>query len=183
MDDQKLMARLHKDEEQWYSLLIDRYAPYVAAVVGGIAKGALTASDLEEVAADVFFKVWRKREELRPDSVKGFIARIARTTTIDRLRAKGMEFLPYEDDVIPIPRRDQPDELAIVREQTRIVEAAVDCFGEPEREIFIRFYYFGETIQVIAKRLRLNAATAKTKLHRTRGRLREIMAERGYGCE
>ena len=108
MDDQKLMARLHKDEEQWYSLLIDRYAPYVAAVVGGIAKGALTASDLEEVAADVFFKVWRKREELRPDSVKGFIARIARTTTIDRLRAKGMEFLPYEYDVIPIPRRRRP---------------------------------------------------------------------------
>jgi len=78
---------------------------------------------------------------------------------------------------------EQPDELAILREQKQIIEQAVDAFGEPEREIFIRFYYFGETIKTISERLQMNTATTKTKLRRLRSKLKDIMQERGYCCE
>lgn len=183
MDDNTMMNLLGQDDEQWYSALIDRYTPYVTAIISGIAKGSLTAADVEEVAADVFYKIWLKRAQIRPDSVKAYIARVTRNAGIDRLRLKGMEFLPYEDDVLQIACGERPDELAIVKEQTQILQEAVTSFGEPEREIFIRFYYFGETIEAISQKLRLNSATTKTKLHRLRLKLRTILGERGYGCE
>lgn len=183
MDDNKLQELLKHNEEQWYGLLLDRYTAYVTAIVSGIAKGSLTASDIEEAAADIFFKVWCKRTDIRTRTLKAFVAQVARNTAIDRLRAKGQEIVPYEDDVMQVSYHERPDELAIMREQKQIIEEAVDAFGEPEREIFIRFYYFGETIKIISERLCLNATTTKTKLHRMRSKLREIMEERGYGCE
>ena len=180
MDDQTIINLLKQDEEQGYSMLIDHYTSYVAAIVASIGKGHLNSSDVEEVAADVFFKVWCKRQQIRTSSIKAFIAQIARNATIDRLRTKHVEFLPYDDDVIQVVNREMPDALAEIREQTQIIKDAVHSFEEPDREIFIRFYYFGEPIKVIAEKLQLKISTTKTKLHRTRIRLREIMYERGY---
>lgn len=183
MDDKKIMLLLKQDEEQWYSALIDRYTPYVAAIISGIAKGSLPTGDIEEVSADVFFKIWCKREQIRSSSLKAFLAQIARNAAIDRLRVKGVEFVPLDDDILQVSYHGQPDDLAILRDQKQIVEDAVHSFGEPEREIFIRFYYFGETLKNISDRLHLNTATTKTKLYRLRAKLRDILRERGYGCE
>lgn len=183
MEDSKMMAILEQDEELWYSMVIDRYTPYVAAIISGISKGVFTSSDIEEVAADVFFKIWLKREQIRTESMKAYIAQVTRNASIDALRKMGGRLVPYDDDILQVTYQEHPDELAIVREQKQIMEEAVDSFGEPDREIFIRFYYFGETVKTISDRLHINAATTKTKLHRLRSRLRAIMQERGYGCE
>lgn len=183
MDDNTITATLEQDEELWYSEIIDCYTSYVTAIISGIAKGALSSSDMEEVAADVFFKIWLKRKQIRSGSMKAFIAQITRNASIDRLRKMGREVLPYEDDILQVIHHERPDELAIIREQMQIMEETVRTFGEPEREIFIRFYYFGETIKIIAKKLQLNPATTKTKLYRSRSKLKVIMQKRGYGCE
>jgi RNA polymerase sigma-70 factor (ECF subfamily) len=183
LDDSTIMATLGQDEELWFSQVIDRYTAYVTAIISGISKGALSASDIEEVAADVFFKLWQKRKQIRGDSMKAFIAKLARNASIDMMRKQGEPLVPYDDDILQVSYHEQPDELAILREQKQIIEQAVDAFGEPEREIFIRFYYFGETIKTISERLQMNAATTKTKLHRLRSKLTDIMQERGYCCE
>ena len=189
------MNTIERDDEQWYIMLIDRYTPYVTVIVSGISKGALTAGDIEEVAADVFFKIWRSQRQPRRGKqslqggpiieadIKAFIAQIARNATVDKLRKLKMEFVPYDDDVLSVSYPQQLDDLAIVREQKQIVENAVNSFGEPDREIFIRFYYWGESIKAISDRLNLNMSTTKTKLHRLRSKLRDTMQERGYGCE
>ncbi len=183
MNDTTMMAMLNEDEELWYSALIDGYSRYVTAIISGISRGSLTNADIEEVAADVFFKIWLKRDQIRAKSLKAFIAQVTRSTSIDMLRKKGKEFVSYEDDILPVKFQEHLDELAIRREQEEIIKSAVECFGEPEREIFIRFYYFGETVKTIAERLQINTSTTKTKLHRSRSKLKVILQERGYDCE
>ena len=181
--DKSIMNALEENEDLWYTLVIDRYAPYVTAIVSGLAKGALTTSDVEEVAADVFYKVWTKRTQIQEVTMKAFIAQIARNTCIDRLRKAHKEIVPYDDDILHITYHEYPEEIAIAQEQKQIIQRAVESFGELDREIFIRFYYFGETIKSISKKLNLNQSTIKTKLHRSRGKLRSIVQERGYDCE
>lgn len=183
MDDEAMISLRESDEEQWYGLHIDRYTAYVTAIIGGMAKGAMTVSDIEEVAADVFFKVWRNRADIRAASVKAYIAKVARNAAIDKLRLKGAQLVPYEDDVLRVSFHERPDDLTIRKEQQGIVEQAVHSFREPDREIFIRFYFFGETVKAIASTLGLNIDTIKTKLRRARLKLRDILEERGYGCE
>lgn len=183
MDDAEMMSLRERDDEQWYGLLIDRYTGYVTAIIGGIMKGAVPATDIEEIAADVFFRVWRNRAEIRSASVKPYIAKVARNAAIDRLRLKGAQLVPYEDDVLQVSFSERPDDLTIIREQRDIVEEAVQAFQPPDREIFIRHYYFGEAVKAIADSLGLNTQTTKTKLRRARLKLRDILQERGYGCE
>lgn len=183
MDDRTMMETLAQDEAAWYMLLIERYTPYVTAVISGMAKGCLAAGDIEEIAADVFFKVWQKRQDIRPESVKAFIAKVTRNACIDRLRRMGETPIPLDDDVLRVVSTGPLEEIAIAREQKQIMEEAVDAFGEPNREIFIRFYYFGETINAISGVLQLSASATKVRLHRLRQKLKRILWERGYGCE
>ena len=49
---------------------------------------------------------------------------------------------------------------------------------EPERTLFLRYYYEGEKLKTIAAELNLNLSTAKTKLRRGRLLLREQLQEK-----
>ena len=52
---------------------------------------------------------------------------------------------------------------------------------EPDNEIMIRYYYNGEKIREISKAMDINISTVKTKLKRSRERLKEMLHERRDG--
>ena len=58
--------------------LMDRYLPYVSAVVWHILRGAMPAEDGEEIVSDVFLAAWNRPEALRAGSVKAWLGAVAR---------------------------------------------------------------------------------------------------------
>ena len=52
---------------------------------------------------------------------------------------------------------------------------AVNTLGDPDREIFLRHYYYAQTVQEISQAMHLKEATIKTKLRRGRMRLRTTL--------
>ena len=54
---------------------------------------------------------------------------------------------------------------------------AVESMGEPDREIFLRFYYLFQTMEEIALQMRMPLGTVKTKLYRGRKRLKAMLEE------
>lgn len=59
------------------------------------------------------------------------------------------------------------------RETQETLWRAVEALSEPERTLFLRYYYEGEKLKTIAADLGMNLSTAKTKLRRGRLLLRE----------
>ena len=175
--------RTPQEDEAWYRDLITRFTPYVTAIVSGVAHGHLPQADLEEAAADVFFKVWQRRDHIRPDSLKAYVAQTARNTAIDRLRRLGEVPVPFEDDILQVTYPSPLDDAAIAGEQRQIIREALLQTGEPDRTIFIRHYLLGEPLQGLSHALGINLSTIKTKLRRLRHKLSHILTERGYGCE
>lgn len=181
MNDDMIIEKLKNHDEDGFALLIDRYCSYVSAILCNLTREKLSVEDVEELCADVFLAVWKNRENLRPcESLKPYVAEIARNAAWSCLRKTGKEWIAFDDDILTV-FEDSPDKLAEEREQSRIVNEAVAGFQEPDREIFIRFYFFGERVKTISNRLQLNPATVKTKLHRCRKRLKAVIAEGGYG--
>lgn len=161
-------------------MLISRYSGYVWSVLCGAGKGRLSPEDLEELCADVFFSVWKNGGNLRHGSLKPYIAKAARNAVWSRLRKTGIEPVPYDDDILTVS--SGPGEEAEKDEMAEILNCAVEKLGEPEREIFVRYYFYGEPVKSISEDLSINQATVKTKLFRLRKRLKKVLEERGISC-
>ena len=161
--------------------LMDRYLPYVSAVVWNILRNAMPVEDGEEIVSDVFLAAWNRPEALRPGSVKAWLGAVARNRAFNLLRAD-REALPLEEDVLLL-ETDGPDKELDKKETTRVVNQALARLDRPQRELFVRHYYYGQTVREAALAMGLNLSTAKTWLRRGRETLKTILEQEGYGYE
>jgi RNA polymerase sigma factor (sigma-70 family) len=68
-------------------------------------------------------------------------------------------------------------------EQLAIISDGLERLSKQDKEIFIRFYYYGERLAAISGKMGITENACKTRLSRTRKKLREYLAERGYKNE
>lgn len=181
MEEREALKRLRHGEEQALVWLIERYGPYVNTIVFQILGSFATVSDMEEVSSDVFFTLWNNAGRIADGKTKAYLGGIARNKAKEWVRKAGRE-LPLEGDVLLISGED-PEHTLTKREQARFLKNAILSMDSPQREIFLRYYYYCQPVAAIAEALSLNPATVKTKLHRGRKKLREQLIKGGYFVE
>lgn len=179
LTEEQLVKSLHRGDLSALEELMDRYTSYVSSVISRILRGR--QADVEELTADVFLAAWENRDRLRSGKLKGYLGAIARNRAFNLLRAD-RETLPLEDDAL-ILETDGPERELGRKETTRIVNAALARLDRPQRELFVRHYYYGQTVQEAALAMGLNPSTAKTWLRRGRETLKAILEKEGYGHE
>lgn len=144
------------------------YTPYVTTIIHNIIGASMDGSDVEEVAADVFFALWQNAGKVY--SVKGFLGTTARNMAKNKARQLGSD-LPLEENILVVDELDLEGRVE-KRELNRAVKQAVLAMPYPDREVFLRFYYYCQTLEEISREMDLNLSTVKTKLRRGRVRLR-----------
>ena len=159
--------------------LMSRYTPYVAAVAARVLPGR--PQDWEELTTDVFLSAWEHRKALRPEQIRGWLGKVARNRALNRLRAS-REVLALEEDVLCLAE-DGPQRLLEEREQAELVRRALGELERPDRELFVRHYYYGQTVARAAAEMGLNPSTAKTRLRRGREKLKEHLRKAGFCVE
>jgi RNA polymerase sigma-70 factor (ECF subfamily) len=185
MEDYELLKGIKNKNVKCYEALIDKYIRYVTVVVSSVGKDTLTAEDIEEISSDVFIKIWTDghKIDLKSDTFKPYLAKVARNMTINKLRKlnKG-KVLPIDEDIILIDHGTPADNI-ITLENAEIISTSIKEMEEPDREIFIRRYFFLEKVIDIAGKLGINENTVATKLSRCRKALKKSLIERGVLCE
>lgn len=181
MDERNALRALKKRDESALVWFVTRYTAYVNTILSGIAGNILTVRDLEEMTSDVFMVLWRNADRIEPGKVKAYLSGTARNIAKERLRKSGCEY-PLDEDVLTADDTDLQRDLEI-REQARIVKQAMENMGEPDREIFLRHYYYFQPLSQIAAAMNMNLSTVKTRLRRGRGRLKEILRKGGFDNE
>lgn len=177
MDESKILKRLKTGDEAALGWFIERYTGYVSSIVYSLIGQALGQADIEEVTADVFLALWESREKVRPGKVRPWLSAVARHTALNQLRQRHID-LPFEEDILVI-NSPGPETAYSKKELARIVRRAVDSLPYPEREIFLRHFYYGQKVKEIARQLGLNESTVKTKLRRGREVLGRSLQEGG----
>lgn len=175
VDENTAMERLRSGDERALGWFIDKYTGYVTTIIRNMLLPRLPESDVDEAVADVFIALWKNAARIRPGGVRAYLAGIARNKARDILRSCRAE-LPLEDDVLSIPAPG-PDEALTERELAERTRRAVDAMGEPDREIFLRHYYYCQGVAEIALALDMNTNTVKTRLRRGRERLRDELTK------
>ena len=171
MTDAKALTQLQSGDQQALEWFIERYGNYVGTVVNSVLQGCMSHEDVEEVTSDVFVTFWKSAGKLFPLNLKGYLSRVARSLALRKLREKTQE-LPLEEDILFL-EEDALIEKCDQEERDRRVREAVLSMTQPDREIFLRHYYYCQSVSVIAEKMKLNPSTIKTRLKCGREKLRQ----------
>lgn len=177
MTDERILEKIRKRDPDGLGRLMDRYLPYVSAVVWNILHTSMTVQDAEEVVSDVFLVAWERAGSIMPGKVKAWLGAVARNKAKNKLRDLGKE-LPLEEDLLS--DLEAPDVLSGLEQadERRLVRHALDTLPPKDREIFLRHYYYIQTVETIGREMRMPAATVKTRLRRGRMKLKEYLTRR-----
>jgi RNA polymerase sigma-70 factor (ECF subfamily) len=179
MDDQELIRGIKVNNSFCLNLLIEKYISYITSVIAHVGKNYLTRQDIEEISADAFTSLWEYKDEfvLEGKSVKSYLAAIARNRVKNVLCMRKIKLLPLEEDLIDSEL--YVEEIVANRQMYEQINDIVNEMQEPDKEIFIRRYFYYEKTSQIAKELSINKKTIETRILRGREKLRKIILERG----
>ncbi len=176
-----LLQRLRSDETAALEEIIAAYAPYVFSVLSRRLGFFRTPEDMEELASDVFFSLWRHRKRMRSDHLRGWLSRVAENAAKDFLRRQRLKTVSAED-CLSLAESDA-EALADTTLRRELLRRALDGLDPESREIFQRYYYQDCTVDQISQTLCMNPSTVKSRLRRGRQKLRQVLTEGGISVE
>ena len=143
-------------------------------------------ADAEECVSDTYLDAWNHIPPHEPRTyLFAFLARITRSASIDRCRRAMRQKRAAHVEELSLELESciaAPDDFAC-RADDREIAAALNGFLEtlaPEtRQMFLRRYWYADSIRDIARRFGCTEGRVKTVLFRTRAALRGYLCERG----
>lgn len=183
MNEAKLVRDLKRRQRGALDRAIDRYGSYVGAVARSVLGSRATREDLEEIVSDAFLALWRVSERLDETrgGLKGYLSAIARNLAVDRLRRTRPEQPLPEGDLLAADEEQGPEQTVLRREQAQALRMVLEELPADDRDIFVRFYYYRQTVREIAETLRMNESTVKARLARGRLKLRDKLTKEADG--
>ena len=143
-----------------------------------VLAGRGTREDVEELTADVFLALWAHAGELEPEQgLRPWLGAVARNKAADWLRTHRAA-VPLPENAAA-PGGVDPQDEAERREWAARLWDAVEGLDEPDRTLFLRYYYYGDRLKDAARELGLSQAAAKQRLFRGRKALRDILTKGG----
>ncbi len=114
--------------------------------------------------------------------MKLYLARLTKNQALNMLRSrntekrgKGQYTQAVEELEEVLAAHDTPEEQLIQRANIQAVQSFLDGLPELECAIFVRRYWFADSIADIAERYDISQVNTKVKLHRTVKKLRAYL--------
>lgn len=182
MDDRHILGLLLSRAEQAIDAMASRYGKRLY----GIAMNILgSARDAEECVNDTYLALWNAIPPEEPDPLCAYAYRVGRNTALKRLRSNTAQLRNSAYDISLeelgdcIPDNGLWEQLE-ARELGRLLDRFLDAQARESRVIFLRRYWFGDSVRDIARSLGLKEGTVSARLSRTRAALRDYLNKEGY---
>jgi RNA polymerase sigma-70 factor (ECF subfamily) len=154
-----------------------------------LARGILrNDSEAEDVVQETYVRAFTHLGQFRGDSsLSTWLSRIAVNEALGRRRRQrpGVELSSLPQGVLeaqiiqfPLAASEDPEKSMAQREIQHVVEHAIDELPEPFRLVFITRVIEGMNVEETAEILGLKPETVKTRLHRARNMLRDIVEKK-----
>lgn len=155
-----LVSLLKEKSSEGFSILYDKYAPYLFGVVCKIVQDSATA---EDVLQEVLVKVWKNIETY--DESKGafytWLINITRYTAIDYLRSSQRK--QRLKNQIALASEYMEEKHSHAFSESLGLKAIVAKLEPKYREVIDLLYYYGHTQDEVSKILDLPLGTVKTR--------------------
>ncbi|MCH5205952.1 MAG: sigma-70 family RNA polymerase sigma factor [Oscillospiraceae bacterium] len=151
----------------------------------GVAKNILGSSeDAEECVNDTYLNVWNSIPPTKPNDLKAFICKVTRNLSLTRLKYnKAAKRSP--EVLLSLSELEEvlPDESAAdgveAEELGKLISAFLREQKPDSRNVFLRRYWFFDSVSEIAARFSFSESKVKSMLFHTRGKLRKYLKNEG----
>lgn len=178
MNDEMIMQKLQRKEQEVLSHIIDTYSKLLWVIVGGILGKVGTTQDIEECISDIYLQVWNNPAAFNPEkgNLKTFIAVIAKNKALDLYRKLSKIMIAELDEAI----NGADDDLLgyiVNKESCDELYAAIKTLTEPNKEIVVRRYFFDEKPSKIAESISLTVKDVENRLYQSKLKLRKKLSD------
>ena len=151
----------------------------------GIALNILRMrEDAEECENDTYFTAWNKIPPDRPGLLGAYLSKIVRYLSLNRRKAEDAQKRPklmsVESELLECLPDTETPETAL---ENGCLREAIGEFLRAQRQedriVFLRRYFYGDSLDKIAQRTGFSEGKIKSILHRLRIRLKERLAKEG----
>ena len=181
MDDSKIIELFFARNEDAIKHTEDTYGRRLFHLADNIVRND---QDAEESVSDTYMKAWDTIPPQRPEHFFGYIAKICRNFALKRIdwqkakkrNAEVVTLTQEMENCIPDTYRNmEADE----RELGRILDAFLRTLTPENQMVFLRRYWYVDTIAEIAVRYGISESAVQMRLNRTRSKLAMYLAKEG----
>ncbi len=183
MEDRQIVELYLSRDESALARTAEKYGPALRALAENLLEDPQTAEECEN---DVYLAAWNAIPPHEPrDYLFPFLARIARHAALDRCRERSrqkrsaplVQLTGELERCLPAPDNaaERLDALAL----EEVINRFLGNLSQENRNIFLRRYWYMDSISAIAERYSLTQSKVKVSLCRSRNRLREHLKKEG----
>lgn len=181
MDDSQILKLLFERAESAIEALQRKFGKLIYGVCINILR---VEQDAQECTNDTYLALWNAIPPAAPDPLMPYVCRTGRNIALNRLRADGAQkrnggYLLSIDELAECI----PDNCMEQHITAKALGTAIDDFlshqSRENRVLFLRRYWFGDSVADAAKAIGISANTAAVRLLRMRQKLKDDLTERG----
>ena len=184
MQDKEIIQLFWYRDQEAVNAARGQYGSYCGSIAMNLLQNH---EDAEEILNDTFLKAWQSIPPARPDSLKIYLGRITRNLALNRIKyaqadKRDRRLSMFLDELAEAASGDPlPEDEIAAAELTDHLNAFLAALPEDQRDMFLRRYWFGDSIREIAERHHKREGTISVTLHRIRLALSRYLNEKGVG--
>jgi len=173
--DQELINSLQKGNEQAMDVLFRRHYSFICRTVYRILKDNNLA---EDIAQEVFFGIWKKREQLNiSTSVQAYLKRAAINKSLNFIRDQKVKFDDEEKMPVLTSRQSSTQQQLEADDLQKMIDQAIDALPEKCRLVFTLSRFEEMTYQEIATELNISIKTVENQISKALKYLRVALKQ------
>ena len=181
MEDRQIVRLFWQRDEQAIRETESKYGGKLSSLAYRIVN---THEDAEECVTDTYLAAWNSIPPQWPEYLFAYLAKICRNLCFGRLdwlgaaKRKGEVVSLTREMELCVPDRRLEDRIE-GRELGEVLNRFLGTISRENRMIFLRRYWYADTVAEISERYGITQSKVKTSLHRTRNKLSAFLKKEG----
>ena len=184
MDDIEIIGLFHQRDEKAIAELKAKYDKLCYYIAGNILS---YREDIEECINSAYYELWNNIPPDEPSDLKTYLCHTVKNKAMDKYKYNSAEkrnskfsvSLDELADCIPDYREGNGEEIVLAEAVSHFLREQTEL----HRKVFVRRYWYGDSIAQIAEYYGINENTVATYLFIVRKKLKEYLKEDGFNYE
>ncbi|MDO5441213.1 MAG: sigma-70 family RNA polymerase sigma factor [Bacillota bacterium] len=185
MEDKQIIGLFFERSESAISEVQKKYSSYCFSIANNILH---EKSESEECLNDTYLAAWNSIPPNNPENLAAFLGKLTRNISLKRFRNHTAKKRGGEETALILDEIDECFTVYDNVENQLMLSELVDILNDfleelplSERRVFIRRYWYFETVKDVAAFYGYSESKVKMILKRSRDKLRTTLSKEGYG--